>query len=62
MISEDIMAENTETDSLYMQMALELAREAKGKTFPNPAVGAVVVSQGGGYRQGRNTGLWRSTC
>lgn len=41
------MAENTETDSLYMQMALELAREAKGKTFPNPAVGAVVVSQGG---------------
>ena len=30
-----------------MQRALDLAREAKGKTFPNPAVGAIVVCDKG---------------
>jgi len=34
-----------ENDLYFMQKALELAREAKGKTFPNPAVGAVVVCE-----------------
>ncbi|HEX3019522.1 MAG TPA: bifunctional diaminohydroxyphosphoribosylaminopyrimidine deaminase/5-amino-6-(5-phosphoribosylamino)uracil reductase RibD [Chitinispirillaceae bacterium] len=40
------MENKTEKDLYFMQMALELAREAKGRTFPNPAVGAVIVSQG----------------
>lgn len=40
------MENNSEINLAYMRMALELAREAKGKTFPNPAVGAVVVSDG----------------
>jgi diaminohydroxyphosphoribosylaminopyrimidine deaminase/5-amino-6-(5-phosphoribosylamino)uracil reductase len=35
-----------EKDLYFMQVALDLAREAKGRTFPNPAVGAVVVSEG----------------
>lgn len=35
-----------EEDLHFMQVALDLAREAKGKTFPNPAVGAVVVNEG----------------
>ncbi len=30
----------------YMQYALELAREGRGRTSPNPAVGAVVVRNG----------------
>ncbi|MCL2688576.1 MAG: bifunctional diaminohydroxyphosphoribosylaminopyrimidine deaminase/5-amino-6-(5-phosphoribosylamino)uracil reductase RibD [Chitinispirillia bacterium] len=33
----------SETDKFFMQRALELGHGAKGKTFPNPAVGAVVV-------------------
>jgi len=37
----------SDTDKLFMQRALTLAREAKGTTFPNPAVGAVVVNAGG---------------
>lgn len=31
------------TDEEYMQLALELAASAKGKTNPNPVVGAVIV-------------------
>ncbi|MCL2184124.1 MAG: bifunctional diaminohydroxyphosphoribosylaminopyrimidine deaminase/5-amino-6-(5-phosphoribosylamino)uracil reductase, partial [Chitinispirillia bacterium] len=31
-----------------MRRALSLAQKAKGTTFPNPAVGAVVVDAGGG--------------
>ena len=34
----------SETDKIFMQRALELAWGAKGKTFPNPAVGAVIVT------------------
>jgi len=34
------------TDSKYMQLAISLARKAKGFTSPNPCVGAVVVNQG----------------
>ncbi|MFW6220914.1 MAG: bifunctional diaminohydroxyphosphoribosylaminopyrimidine deaminase/5-amino-6-(5-phosphoribosylamino)uracil reductase RibD [Fibrobacterota bacterium] len=33
----------TEKDRQYMKKALGLASKAKGKTFPNPAVGAVIV-------------------
>ncbi|MFZ0132428.1 MAG: bifunctional diaminohydroxyphosphoribosylaminopyrimidine deaminase/5-amino-6-(5-phosphoribosylamino)uracil reductase RibD [Desulfobacterales bacterium] len=33
-------------DEKYMQIALELAREAMGFTSPNPMVGAVVVNEG----------------
>jgi diaminohydroxyphosphoribosylaminopyrimidine deaminase/5-amino-6-(5-phosphoribosylamino)uracil reductase len=33
-------------DRYYMQMALELAAKARGRTSPNPLVGAVVVKDG----------------
>ncbi|MGA2507371.1 MAG: bifunctional diaminohydroxyphosphoribosylaminopyrimidine deaminase/5-amino-6-(5-phosphoribosylamino)uracil reductase RibD [Chitinispirillaceae bacterium] len=33
-------------DQEYMAQAMALAWAAKGKTFPNPAVGAVIVAQG----------------
>ena len=33
-------------DEYYMQLALELALKAKGKTYPNPLVGALVVKAG----------------
>lgn len=34
------------TDQYYMNLALELAATAKGKTNPNPLVGAVIVKDG----------------
>lgn len=34
------------TDEYYMGLALKLALKAKGKTFPNPLVGALVVKNG----------------
>lgn len=37
------MEKYTENDIRNMRTALELAYSAKGKTFPNPAVGAVIV-------------------
>ena len=40
------MSTFSETDRMHMQHALCLADGAKGKTFPNPAVGAVVVNKG----------------
>jgi len=36
----------TEEDRQYMQQAIELARTAEGKTFPNPIVGCVIVKDG----------------
>ncbi|GLC39736.1 hypothetical protein PLESTB_001957100 [Pleodorina starrii] len=36
----------TDEDRAYMRRALELAKKAEGKTFPNPAVGCVVVKDG----------------
>jgi diaminohydroxyphosphoribosylaminopyrimidine deaminase/5-amino-6-(5-phosphoribosylamino)uracil reductase len=36
-----------EKDNTFMQRALQLARKAKGTTFPNPAVGAVIVTPDG---------------
>ena len=35
----------SESDRTFMARAIEIAWNAKGKTFPNPAVGAVVVSE-----------------
>lgn len=40
------------TDHEYMQMAISLARRAKGFTSPNPCVGAVVVKNGAVIGQG----------
>ena len=34
------------TNEYYMGLALKLALKAKGKTFPNPLVGALVVKAG----------------
>lgn len=34
------------TDQYYMQLALDLAASAKGKTNPNPLVGAILVKDG----------------
>ncbi|TKW76629.1 MAG: riboflavin biosynthesis protein RibD, partial [Bradyrhizobium icense] len=31
------------TDQRYMQLALTLGRRGQGRTWPNPAVGSVVV-------------------
>ncbi|MEQ8201674.1 MAG: bifunctional diaminohydroxyphosphoribosylaminopyrimidine deaminase/5-amino-6-(5-phosphoribosylamino)uracil reductase RibD, partial [Syntrophomonadaceae bacterium] len=36
----------TDTDEKYMQQALELAALARGRTSPNPMVGAVLVKDG----------------
>ncbi len=39
----------------YMQQALELARQGRGRTSPNPAVGAVLVRDGEVVGQGFHT-------
>ena len=36
----------SEADRAYMRQALDLARRALGQTFPNPAVGCVIVKDG----------------
>lgn len=36
----------SKTDQSYMQMALTLAGRARGRTSPNPMVGAVIVRDG----------------
>lgn len=36
----------TEVDALYMRMCVDLARQAVGKTSPNPIVGCVIVKDG----------------
>jgi diaminohydroxyphosphoribosylaminopyrimidine deaminase / 5-amino-6-(5-phosphoribosylamino)uracil reductase len=40
------MASCTETDRLYLERAIELARNGSGAVKPNPVVGAVVVRDG----------------
>lgn len=35
-----------DTDTYYMQMALDLAARARGRTSPNPMVGSVIVKDG----------------
>ena len=48
-----------QVDELYMQQALELAEQGRGKTSPNPMVGAVVVKNdeviGNGYHHQAGT-------
>lgn len=36
----------TEVDAAYMRMCVDLAKEAVGKTSPNPIVGCVIVKDG----------------
>lgn len=36
----------TEEDRQYIRQALELAKRGLGKTYPNPAVGCVIVKDG----------------
>jgi diaminohydroxyphosphoribosylaminopyrimidine deaminase / 5-amino-6-(5-phosphoribosylamino)uracil reductase len=43
--------EVTQTDREYMRQALELARRGLGQTYPNPAVGCILVKNG---QVGRN--------
>jgi diaminohydroxyphosphoribosylaminopyrimidine deaminase / 5-amino-6-(5-phosphoribosylamino)uracil reductase len=49
-ILEDQLAENSRlskaADQRFMQLALALGRRGQGRTWPNPAVGAVVVKDG----------------
>jgi len=40
------MADASEADRIYMRRALELAARARGRTSPNPMVGAVLVKDG----------------
>src|SRR5262245_53753672 len=39
-------AGDLEADQRYMQLALSLGRRGLGNTWPNPAVGAVIVKDG----------------
>ena len=39
-------------DREYMQMALALAEKGRGRTAPNPMVGAVIVKEGNIIGQG----------
>lgn len=43
-----------ETDEQWMQLALEAASEGRGRTSPNPNVGAVIVSNGELIGRGRH--------
>ena len=47
------------SDNTFMQKALDLAAKGKGRTSPNPMVGAVVVKSGkiisGGYHRKAGT-------
>jgi diaminohydroxyphosphoribosylaminopyrimidine deaminase/5-amino-6-(5-phosphoribosylamino)uracil reductase len=40
------MAEQSELDGMWMRRALDLAARARGRTSPNPMVGAVIVKDG----------------
>ncbi|WDT81186.1 MAG: hypothetical protein MPW14_05395 [Candidatus Manganitrophus sp.] len=44
------------TDVDYMKRALRLARKGRGKTSPNPMVGAVIVKNGGVVGEGFHPG------
>jgi hypothetical protein len=49
-ILEEQFAQRTKgskaADQRFMQLALTLGRRGQGRTWPNPAVGAVVVNDG----------------
>ena len=38
--------ESKDADRRFMQLALALGRRGQGRTWPNPAVGAVIVKDG----------------
>ena len=40
------MLTQQKTDNLFMQRCLNLAKQAEGKTYPNPMVGSVIVHKG----------------
>ncbi|MDO8561360.1 MAG: bifunctional diaminohydroxyphosphoribosylaminopyrimidine deaminase/5-amino-6-(5-phosphoribosylamino)uracil reductase RibD [bacterium] len=42
------MDDITSKDTAYLKLALRLAKKGLGRTFPNPMVGAVIVSASGG--------------
>src|SRR6056297_585248 len=44
--SEKTMTDPSPSSLLFMQRALELAERGRGRTAPNPAVGAVIVKDG----------------
>src|SRR5258705_2419863 len=44
--------ESKAADRRFMQLALTLGRRGQGRTWPNPAVGAVVVKDGVVVRRG----------
>ena len=44
----------TERDAQHLQRALELAAQARGRTSPNPLVGAVIVKDGRTIGEGRH--------
>src|SRR5213080_105940 len=46
------MPERRDPDEAWMRRALRLAGRARGRTAPNPMVGAVVVSGGEGVGEG----------
>jgi diaminohydroxyphosphoribosylaminopyrimidine deaminase/5-amino-6-(5-phosphoribosylamino)uracil reductase len=45
-LSESLLEKMNSADEKYMRMALRLAEKARGRTSPNPMVGAVVVKDG----------------
>ena len=46
----------TDTDRLYLERALDLAERGRGRTSPNPMVGAVIVAGGQVLGEGFHTG------
>lgn len=46
-------------DRVHLERALSLAEEARGRTTPNPLVGAVIVKEGRILGEGYHEGPWR---
>ena len=44
--AQEIPTNSKAADQRFMQLALALGRRGQGRTWPNPAVGAVVVKDG----------------
>lgn len=49
----------SEQDSRYLERAMDLAERARGRTSPNPLVGAVIVSGDRVLGEGYHEGPWR---
>lgn len=45
-MNDQVVSEKTAEDERFMTLALELGRRGLGNTWPNPAVGAVIVKDG----------------